>query len=237
MVRSTQTARAAVALTVVAGSVDAVGYLTLSRLFTAHMSGNTIAMAVVLGRADVGTVLERGIPIGVFVLGVAVGTATSELEETRGIQHPYLLLYTLEAVLLLLFWLLGERLAPDGGLAGSDGWPFYVLASLATLPMGVQNATLQRVGGRGVHTTYISGVLTSLARALVHAVSRSGRAGQAGEPLALYGGVWTGYLVGAIAATLIHQRWAYASLLLPLAGLVLVFAMDATHPHELGGSG
>jgi uncharacterized membrane protein YoaK (UPF0700 family) len=39
-------AAAAIALTAVAGFVDAFGWLTLDRVFTAQMSGNTVLIAV-----------------------------------------------------------------------------------------------------------------------------------------------------------------------------------------------
>ena len=69
----------AVALAWVAGYVDAVGYILLFGLFTAHMSGNTVRLGVDLGRGDASEALARAVPIGVFVIGVALGTLLVEL--------------------------------------------------------------------------------------------------------------------------------------------------------------
>ena len=63
----------------VAGAVDAVGYLLLLHLFTAHMSGNSVAMGLSIGQTQWQTALLRAIPIPLFVFGVALGTAVIEI--------------------------------------------------------------------------------------------------------------------------------------------------------------
>jgi uncharacterized membrane protein YoaK (UPF0700 family) len=242
---SRETARVAVLLAWVAGAVDAIGYLTLSHIFTAHMSGNSVAFGAALGLARWDTVLERGIPIALFALGIAVGTAVGEASGARGVRHPTVAVFAIEAALLALFWGLGSRALEGGEIRAGAAWQFYGLVALPTLAMGLQSATLRRVGGRGVRTTYVSGVLTNLAEAIAQAVFRTGRRGASGdgrEPrdrptgrIRLYGNVWGAYVLGAILGGVGLEYWGLGALALPIAGLGLAMVRDLLHPHELAG--
>jgi len=63
-------------LAVSAGCVDAVGFLLLFGLFTAHLSGDTTHLAVDLGSGDFGhDALARLAVLVVFVAGIVVGVA------------------------------------------------------------------------------------------------------------------------------------------------------------------
>src|SRR4051794_4740397 len=154
---SRETARLAALLAWVAGGVDAVGYLTLAHIFTAHMSGNSVALGTGLGQADWGTVLERGAPVALFCVGIVVGTLVGAVSDARGARHPAVPVFAVEVVLLAAFGALGHGLLQDGTLSPGAGWPFYGLVALLTLAMGLQSATLRRVGRHGVHTTFVSG--------------------------------------------------------------------------------
>lgn len=94
-------------LSAVAGAVDAVGYLTLLHVFTAHMSGNSDAFGAELGRGNWTEVLRRGFPIPVFVLGVALGVLLIEIASRRGIRSTAALLLSIEGALLVAFVGLG----------------------------------------------------------------------------------------------------------------------------------
>lgn len=61
------------------GAVDAMGYLVLYRLFTAQMSGNTVHLAVALGRHDLRVALERAAAIAAFVAGALFGSLVIEI--------------------------------------------------------------------------------------------------------------------------------------------------------------
>jgi uncharacterized membrane protein YoaK (UPF0700 family) len=233
---SREAARVAVTLAWVAGGVDAVGYLTLSHLFTAHMSGNSVAAGSALGQADWGTVVDRGVPIVFFVLGVGIGAAVGEVRRARAARHPFAAVYAVEAALLAAFWFAGGRWLGGDGVAPSAGWPFYAFAALPTLAMGIQSATLRQVGEHRVHTTFVTGVLANLAEALVQVLFRARPVGgdSPAERARLYFSLWLGYLFGAIMGGLGQARWGFSVLLLPLVGLALVAARDVLYPTELG---
>ena len=63
-------------LAVVAGYVDAVGFLTLAGLFVAHMSGNTVRLGVFVGEDDWNLAAQRLVPIIVFTMVAIWSSAT-----------------------------------------------------------------------------------------------------------------------------------------------------------------
>jgi uncharacterized membrane protein YoaK (UPF0700 family) len=229
-----QAVRVATVLAFAAGGVDAIGYLTLTRLFTAHMSGNTVAFGVSLGQADLATFVERGVPICIFILGIALGTIVVELEERRAVRHPFVALYCVEIALLASFWVLFANVAPSGSVGVGRGWPFFVLAGLLTLSMGLQNATLRRVGDQSVPTTYVTGLMTSFAEALAHLVVPHRYQTPATRRIAIVLALWGGYIVGAVAASFSQLRWSFGAIALPVIGLAVVIVIDIQQPHEVG---
>src|SRR5919205_1586345 len=62
-----------VGLAMVAGFVDAIGYLGLFRLYAAHMTGNTASGGADLGRFEWGSALHSMFPIPIFLIGVCLG--------------------------------------------------------------------------------------------------------------------------------------------------------------------
>ena len=66
----------AILLAAVADFVDALGYVGLAHLFTAHLTGNAAAIGAHLGQGHWTESLLRLTPLPAFVLGGAVGTAS-----------------------------------------------------------------------------------------------------------------------------------------------------------------
>src|SRR5579885_2215179 len=110
----------------------------------------------------------------------------------------------------------------------------YLLAAVLALAMGFQNATLRRVDGHTLRTTYVSGVLTDFAEGAVDllywlAGKRSKPSASLGG-LALLLGVWIGYFVGAVLGALAEERWKLFCLLVPILCLVLIAVVDVVYP-------
>ena len=225
-------------LAVVGGYVDAVGFLTLAGLFVAHMSGNTIRLGVFVGDGEWSLAAQRLVPIIVFTVGVAGGIALVEALRRRSAPAPTARVLTVEAALLLAFMLVGGVVLDGHGAAGGS-WDYYLLAVLAVLAMGWQNAALRRVAGVPIHTTFVTGILTHLAEESVngwYAWRDLRRAGDARHPddavavafrrARLHGGVWASYLGGGVLGAFLAFRWDLWSLTLPLAVLVVLVAID-----------
>lgn len=236
----------AVLLTFIGGSVDAIGYIVLYKVFTGHMSGDSIALGVHLGEHQWAEAFHRGFPIPMFVLGVFLGGVLGETLSRHGVRSIFSVAFTLEALLLILFLIFGNPLLRDGKVEREPAWRFYVLIALPTVAIGLQNATLRRVGRTKVRTTYISGLLTNLseetARFLFWCRDHWAGAGRLGELLqtahhqqtfqhmALFFILWLGYLTGGVLGTLAQLNWELLSLVAPLCCLVVVITYDLISP-------
>lgn len=211
----------ALALAAVAGAVDGTGYLLLAKIFTSHMSGNTVAMMVHVASGNWPETWRHIQPIVIFFAGVCAGIALTDLLVARRITRTFSIVAGVELVLLVMFFVLARP---------AQQWMVVWLASA----MGIQNAMLRRVGHHNVRTTFITGMLTNTAQGLIETIralgSRSGEAGEKFADFALYGGIWLSFACGGIFAALIALQHGVQALLLPMSGLALLIAYDLAVP-------
>src|SRR5262249_38686245 len=123
--------------------------------------GNSAALTVFAGEGDWREAFRRGLPIPVFVIGVAAGTAVCGFAGRRGVRPLFAPGLGLETILLLAFPRMGTGRFPDGLVPVEPTARYYVTLALPILAMGLQNAALRRVGGVGIHTTFVTGMLTN----------------------------------------------------------------------------
>ncbi|WP_407568993.1 YoaK family protein [Deinococcus altitudinis] len=188
----------AIALLLIAGMVDAVGFLHLSGLFVSFMSGNTssLGLALVQGaEARVGTLLEL---IASFAAGAFLGT----LIELRAGQFHRSVILVVEALLLLLVDFQNQE---------------FVLLALA---MGMQNASVRQVGSVAVTLTYATGYVVNVATRLAKGVM--GQPRELARALFLLT-LWSSILIGAALGAYLYGLYQLRALWLP-TGLLLVGA-------------
>jgi uncharacterized membrane protein YoaK (UPF0700 family) len=220
----------AVILAGVGGYVDAVGYVALFKLFTAHQSGNSVGLGVAIGQGDWTEALHRVTPIGSYVVGVAIGAAVIELAYRSGARSAAAVALALEALLLAGAVGVGAADAVAGRLPPSQPGSYYLAASLLAGAMGVQSSALRRASGMPMHTTFVTGVLTNLAEAVAVLVMTPGhrrKAVTSATPLAL---VWVTYLGSAVTGALAQGVWSLTSLAVPIAALLAVAGADLRRP-------
>lgn len=144
----------AVALSALAGYVDAVGYLSADRYFVSFMSGNTTRLATDLvlkgARAAIPALLIAG-----FVLGVAAGNVVAHKAGTQ--RKPAVL--TLVTLLLTL-----------GAICALAEYRAIMMACLV-LAMGALNNTMQR-DETPVALTYLTGALVRIGQGLGGMITR-----------------------------------------------------------------
>lgn len=236
----------ALVLAGVGGFVDAVGYVVLFHLFTAHMSGNTAALGVAVGQSDWRSAFHHAFPIPVFVSGVAVGAAVAESLARRRVRAVFAPLFAAESLLLVLFMACGAGDVQGDAVRAGAGWSFYLPAALPALAMGVQNATLRRAGGTSVRTTFVTGMLTDLTEEAVRYLfwvrDNLGRGQRLTtllrlsprqpdfKSLLLHLGIWLCYVLGAVLGAVAQLRWGLLSLALPVACLLLAALCDLAWP-------
>jgi uncharacterized membrane protein YoaK (UPF0700 family) len=234
----------------VGGFVDGVGYLLLCELFTSHQSGNSVVLGVSAGQHDWAEAVRRGFPIPVFVTGLALGAALNHVLVRRGVRSLLALPLALEACLLGLFMLFAGLAVEAGTLRVDNPVVFYPVAALPALAMGLQNSTLRRVGGLAVRTTFITGMLCGLAEEAVAYFFwfRGRQRGRSWRRVAvllrlsprqphfnhvlLLGGLWLGFVVGAVsgASLVVQLDWKSISLAAPITVLAVVVLYDLLWP-------
>jgi uncharacterized membrane protein YoaK (UPF0700 family) len=233
--------RTVLVLALAAGFVDAVAYIVLFQIFTAHMSGNTVVMCVQFSRHDWAELLRRGFPIPMFLLGTGLGAFLDQALPRFGLRCAFSFILALEVLLLLLFILLGQSAFIAGGDRLEFNGKYYVLLALLPIAMGLQNATICRMGGNTVHTTYVSGLLTSLTFEIVGYFFRNYDQGRGrftpssvDQPslsrIAFLSCVYTAFVAGAILGGFAEIIWAPASLLIPVCCLCMVIFFDLLRP-------
>lgn len=189
----------------VAGSVDAIGVLTLGGLFVAHMSGNSAAFGAAFGQGDWLTAARHFFAIPVFVFGLFLGYLW--ILKSRTFRRCAILLATEAALLLIFCASVYFRLG-------------YLAAVPALLAMGLQNSALRELGRSSFPTTYVTGVLDALSKATATAVLERNS-----EPLNLArsaASVWISYAMGAVLGSTIYSFIGSTVILIPAVLLALL---------------
>nr|WP_279587924.1 YoaK family protein [Sphingomonas vulcanisoli] len=168
-------------LAMLAGYVDALGFLQLNGLFVSFMSGNSTRLAVGAALANPAGLLA-GALIAAFVVGVIAGSAAGHL--ARDAREPVVLAATF--VLLVI--------SASGHAIGTT-YPIPTLFMAAA--MGAANNVFQRAGEVSVGVTYMTGTLVKLGQHVAAALFGGPRFGW--MPYLL---LWLSLVAGAIGGAI-----------------------------------
>jgi uncharacterized membrane protein YoaK (UPF0700 family) len=230
---------AAVALTAVAGYIDAICYLALFRVYTANMSGNSIALGMDAARGDLRDAARRALPIASFFAGLMLAGLAIELARLRGVRRRVSLALGIEVLALLAFlWVASGFPAASWHTDRPIGAAGAVLVTLAAVAMGAQNASLRDAGALDIYTTHVTGTLTAFSRDAVRYLmalrDRDGNRDPSGEASAAHlvflGSLWLLYVGGAAAGGVGWRTAGLQTVLLAVAAVLCVAAMDLLHP-------
>lgn len=144
-----------VALAFVAGAINAGGFLAV-REYTSHMTGIVSSAADHLVLGDTDLVLAAIGALLSFLLGAACTAILVNYIRRRGLHSGFALPLLLEAVLLLVFGILGAR------LAGIDALFIPLTVMLLCFMMGLQNAVITKVSHAEIRTTHMTGIVTDI---------------------------------------------------------------------------
>lgn len=197
-----------------AGYVDAVGFLSADGYFVSFMSGNTTRLAVDLAR-DWHRALTPALLIAGFVCGVACGSVVAA--KANGWRKPAIT--GLVAALLVI----AASLREAGATPASVG--------VLVLAMGALNSTFQRNGEVAVGLTYMTGALVKLGQAIGGVLSGQPRTGWLAHVL-----LWVGLAAGAVlgAALFMELGGAASWIAAAWAGLAFIAALRLAR-RELSG--
>lgn len=204
-------------LAFVGGYGDAASFV-LAKTFTGHVTGNLVLAATAVPTLDWRAMLGRLSAIVTFLIGIFVSAL---IARPLNAWSSWPLLPTIMGIEVLL--IAAAALALSSGLAHGIG-VFVIFVSLA---LGLQNGAFRRAGGISVHTTYLTGMITSL-------ISTEGEKYASGvlpvsprapDPkIELLFGIWIAFVVGAGTGSAMVLHFGAVGMLgaaLPLIALVL----------------
>jgi uncharacterized membrane protein YoaK (UPF0700 family) len=208
---------------VIAGSTDTIGFLGLNGLFTAHITGDLVTLAVHFAAGD-RTILSHLLALPVFMLMLLLTRLLACGLERAGFS-------TMQPLMLLETLLLGAFMVV-GGVFGPWRDPNAILATVAGLlgvaAMAVQNALVQislsDTPATSVMTTNVTRFMMDLGEVLVgHDRAKATRArGRAMQTFPVILGFAAGCLLGATAEVAVGL-W---SLALPTGLALAVLCMS-----------
>jgi uncharacterized membrane protein YoaK (UPF0700 family) len=119
------------------------------------------------------------------------------------------------------------------GGSPSQAWTL-ALVTLAAVAMGIQSVVVKALHS-GPTTTYVTGVLTSFTAGVVQGWLAKGSPPASTDKSSedspwKYGLVWATYTAGAVASGLLFLRAGELALLLPLAAVGAVIALNPQKP-------
>jgi uncharacterized membrane protein YoaK (UPF0700 family) len=196
-------------LAFVGGYCDAAGFV-LARAFTGHVTGNLVLAAIAVAAHDWRTLVGRLSAIFAFLIGSLLGVL---IERPLKARPSWPLLRTIMGLEVIL--IVAASLALTSNTAhGAE--IFLVFVSLA---LGLQNGAFCRAGGISVHTTYLTGMITSLVS--TEAEEYDSDAG----PPPVRGRYPKNDLLFGIAITFVLGAWVGAALTLYFKGIGMVGAV------------
>jgi len=238
----------AVAMTWAAGFIDLVGFVSLYDVYTAHMSGNTVAMARHVAKLQWTGVVRDGWPIAMFLFGLLLGAFIYEAEARRRIKVPFPPAIGLEAILIGIFIAAGIGSGFKANIPPQPADKFFLMVALLAISMGLQNVVVRRVGGINVYTTFVTGMLVKFAESLAEylfwlrdrtrgrfrnrilKVLRVSPRTASLQHAALTLGLWAAYLAGAVCGGISVQRWALLGMIAPALLLSSIALYGAFRP-------
>lgn len=143
------------AMAFVAGAVNAGGFLAVSH-YTSHMTGVVSSMADELAGGDLVTALAALAMMLSFLGGALVCTLLISFGQRRRMRSRYALTLAFEALLLLVFGFMGNRLQAEIRFT----LPSTVM--LLCFIMGMHNTVTSIISGSTVRTTHLTGTITDI---------------------------------------------------------------------------
>lgn len=138
-----------------AGAINAGGFLVV-HMYTSHMTGFASLLADNLVLGNMKLVLGALGALLAFTCGAAFTALQVNWARQHGLRSEYALPLLVEAVLLLVFGLMGATLGRQTPFAV----PLTVL--VLSFTMGLQNALVSKISSSQIRTTHMTGIVTDI---------------------------------------------------------------------------
>lgn len=212
------------------------------------MTGTTVRFGEHLYRQDWRAAMVTGIVLAAFVFGSIAGRVNIEIGSRRRIRSIASVTLAIEAALLAAVVVLGVHAVVGSGWAHTSIGTVCVLLAMLASAMGLQTATLTRVGVLTVHTTFVTGMLNKLAQLVSHLLFRSYdlrlaagaqksdlqlERNQISRQAGFLFSIWLCYLGGAVCGSWVTYKWGFYSFLVPDCVLVAAIIAGLIHPFSI----
>jgi uncharacterized membrane protein YoaK (UPF0700 family) len=211
-------------LAFIAGAVNAGGFLAIGR-YTSHMTGIVSSIADDLALSLVWPALTGAVLLLVFTAGAMVTAILANWARQRRMHSEYALPLMLEALLLIAFGLLGDRLDSNRTLLAP------ATAVVLCFLMGLQNAVVTKISKAVIRTTHMTGVITDLGIELGKLVYRNTDRGiqpyrvvADRDRLTILSMLLGCFFVGALTGAIAFKHLGFASAL-PFAAMLVTLAI------------
>jgi uncharacterized membrane protein YoaK (UPF0700 family)/anti-anti-sigma regulatory factor len=241
----TQQARLAITLAWVAGYTNILTIVTCGEV-TSHVSGRVSQWGLDLVERRWALMIFTSYLLLAFLAGAMLSALCTETGRRRGWESIYVLPMAVQAMLLAVF---AALVAAHGPAKHSEaGWLLWTMTGLASVAMGLQNATITRISGGVVRTTHMTGVFTDLgletvqflywlrdrhrdsppfsARALIHSV----RVHPTALRLTMLASVVGSFALGAGLGAVAYDRFPSWAMMPPVAFLLWIIIRDVRVP-------
>jgi uncharacterized membrane protein YoaK (UPF0700 family) len=196
-----------VVLTLTTGALDAVTFVRLGKVFSSVITGNLALLGIAAGNQQAALAQDAGLALAGYAAGVMLGALIAGTPEPSQPVWPARVSYALATETGLLVAFSGEWLAARGH---PDGGSRLALLLLAAAAMGLQSATVRRLGQ--ISTTYLTSTLTALFTGLALRRMPEGTRRSTAILVTAVGGACLGTL-----AALNAPDWVPAAVLIPIA--------------------
>ena len=216
--------RISIGLAFIGGYADASSYL-LARTFTGHLTGNCVLAAVSAARKDWYLTLDRLLAVLTFLGGILFSLILNRFASTRLRQSSLAIAMSIEVLLFLSASLFLRN--------GANEQMFIVCMCLA---LGIQNGALHKTNGISVHSTYMTGMVTTLMQKSFDHLSSKGcpqedSAKQSARlVMQVLAKMWISFIFGAITGAVIVSCFHTIGLLGVVLPLILLTFAEMKKP-------
>ena len=209
-----------IGLAFVGGYADASSYL-LARTFTGHLTGNCVLGAVSVASKEWYLTLDRLLAVIVFLAGILVSLILNRFVPVRLRQYSLAIAMFIEVLLVVsaALFLMNQ----------ANGELFIGCMCLA---LGIQNGALDKTNGISVHSTYMTGMVTTLMQKSFRHLSskRSPKEDSSRDSVRLtiqvLAPMWISFIFGALAGAVIVSSFHSVGLLGIVLSLVLLICAE-----------
>lgn len=207
-----------IGLAFIGGYADASSYL-LAGAFTGHLTGNCVLAAVSAASKEWFLTLDRLLAVIVFLAGILLSLILNRFVPIRLRQYSLAVAMVIEVLLFLSASLL---------LSNREARELFIVCMC--LALGIQNGALHRTNGISVHSTYMTGMVTTLMQNSFdhYSAKRSPKEGSSRDSARLtiqvLAAMWISFLFGAVAGAVIVSSFHSIGLwgiVLPLVLLIV----------------